>query len=115
VLLDFHPSHESGRATQHGHTQTELRGKPTDIERRVSIVPFEKVQGLLPFGRSPLLEVSPVQCAQSRYFIATSRISYSKQDMPVETQGIIPISPQKVSCSVLVPLPFVKQMRSKNP
>jgi hypothetical protein len=34
-LLDFHPSHESGRATQHGHTQTELRGKPIDIERRV--------------------------------------------------------------------------------
>jgi hypothetical protein len=33
ALLDFHPSHESGRATQHGHTQTKLRGKPTDIER----------------------------------------------------------------------------------
>jgi hypothetical protein len=35
ALLDFHPSHESGRATQHGHTQTKLRGKLNDIERRV--------------------------------------------------------------------------------
>jgi hypothetical protein len=32
VLLDFHPSHESDRVTQHGHTQTKLRGKPTDRE-----------------------------------------------------------------------------------
>jgi hypothetical protein len=34
ALLDFHPSHESGRTTQHGHTQTEIRGKPIDIERQ---------------------------------------------------------------------------------
>jgi hypothetical protein len=27
--------HKSGRATQHGHTQTKLRGKPIDVERRV--------------------------------------------------------------------------------
>jgi hypothetical protein len=35
ALLDFHLSHESCRATQRGHTQTKLRGKPTDIERRI--------------------------------------------------------------------------------
>jgi hypothetical protein len=35
---------------------------------------FEKVQDRLPFTRSPLLQISPVQCAQSRYFIATPRI-----------------------------------------
>jgi hypothetical protein len=27
--------HESGRATQHGHTRTKLIGKPADIERWV--------------------------------------------------------------------------------
>jgi hypothetical protein len=31
----FHPSHESGRTTQHGHTKTMLRGEPIDTERRV--------------------------------------------------------------------------------
>jgi hypothetical protein len=35
ALLNFHPSHESSRATRHYHTQTKLRGKPTDVERRV--------------------------------------------------------------------------------
>jgi hypothetical protein len=35
ALLDFHSSHKSGRATQHGHIQTKLRDKPTDIERKV--------------------------------------------------------------------------------
>jgi hypothetical protein len=32
ALLEFLPSHISGRATQHGHTQTKFIGKPTDIE-----------------------------------------------------------------------------------
>jgi hypothetical protein len=67
--LDFHTSHKSGRATQHGHTQAKLRGKPTDKERWSSLVWFEKVQGRLPFTCSPLLQVSPVQCTQSCYFI----------------------------------------------
>jgi hypothetical protein len=35
ALLNFHPSHESGRATHHGLNQTKLRGKPTDIDIRV--------------------------------------------------------------------------------
>jgi hypothetical protein len=35
ALLDFHPSRESGRAAQHGHTETKLRGKPTNTERQV--------------------------------------------------------------------------------
>jgi hypothetical protein len=35
ALLDFHPSHRPGGATQHGHIQTKLRGKPTDTERLV--------------------------------------------------------------------------------
>jgi hypothetical protein len=35
VLLNFHPSHESNRTAQHGHTQTKVRGKLTDTERRV--------------------------------------------------------------------------------
>jgi hypothetical protein len=38
-----------------------------------SLVRFEKVQGRLPFTRSSLLQVSPVQCVQSRYFIVTPR------------------------------------------
>jgi hypothetical protein len=32
--LNSLPSHESGRTTQHGHTQTNLRSKPTDTETR---------------------------------------------------------------------------------
>jgi hypothetical protein len=43
ALLDFHPVHESGRATQCGHTQTKLRGKTNDIDES-SLVRFEKVQ-----------------------------------------------------------------------
>jgi hypothetical protein len=35
ALLDFQPSLETGKTTQHGHTQATLRGKPTYIERRV--------------------------------------------------------------------------------
>jgi hypothetical protein len=41
TLLDLHGSHKSGRTTQHGHTQTKLRGKPTDIERQASPVLFD--------------------------------------------------------------------------
>jgi hypothetical protein len=33
VLLDFQPSYESGRTTQHGHTKTKLRGEPTGIKK----------------------------------------------------------------------------------
>jgi hypothetical protein len=33
ALLNFHPSHESSRETQHRHTQTKLKGKPTDTEK----------------------------------------------------------------------------------
>jgi hypothetical protein len=36
-----------------------------------SLVRFENFQGRLLFTRSPLQQVSPVQCVQSRYFIAT--------------------------------------------
>jgi hypothetical protein len=35
ALLDFRHSHESESTTQHGHTQTRLRGKPTDSEGRI--------------------------------------------------------------------------------
>jgi hypothetical protein len=41
-LLDFLPSHESGRATQHGHTQTKLKANQLTDESR--LVQFEKVQ-----------------------------------------------------------------------
>jgi hypothetical protein len=38
-----------------------------------SLIRFEKLQGRLPITRSPLLQVSTVQCTQSRYFIAAPR------------------------------------------
>jgi hypothetical protein len=41
VWLYFHPSHNSGRATQNGHTQTKLRGKPTDVESPVQSSPIQ--------------------------------------------------------------------------
>jgi hypothetical protein len=75
ALLDFYPSHESGRATQHGHTQIKFRGKPADsIERWIQSCLIWEGSRLITFNCSPLLQVSLVQCAQPRCFVATPRI-----------------------------------------
>jgi hypothetical protein len=77
ALLNFRPSHESGIATQHGHTQTKLRGKPTDIERRVQSWPIWESSRSITFHSFPTPKVSPVQCAQSPYFIDTPRMVHT--------------------------------------
>jgi hypothetical protein len=46
-----------------------------------SLLRFMKLQGRLPFSRPPLLQVSPVECAQSRYLIATPRTSRRQHDV----------------------------------
>jgi hypothetical protein len=59
--------------------QSSEANKPSQRDES-SLVRFEKFQGRLPFTRSPLLQVSPVQCAQSRYFIATPFMSFSREN-----------------------------------
>jgi hypothetical protein len=73
ALLDFLPSHESVR-TEHIHTQTKPRGKLTDVERRVQFCSILEASRSLPSTRSPVLRVTPVECAQFRYLTAASLI-----------------------------------------
>jgi hypothetical protein len=87
ALLDFHPNHESWRATQHGHTQTKLKGKPTYTDES-SLVLFEKLQIRLPITRSPLLQVSTVECAQSRCFIAAPRTPRKSLKRQAQETGV---------------------------
>jgi hypothetical protein len=53
ALLHFHPSHNSGRATQHGHNQTKLRGKPTDIEGQIQYCSIQEGSRSITFHSLP--------------------------------------------------------------
>jgi hypothetical protein len=51
--VSFHLGHESSRATQHSHTHTKLRGKPTDIETRVQVCSILEASRSIKFHSLP--------------------------------------------------------------
>jgi hypothetical protein len=54
VLLEFHPNHESGRTTQHGHTQANLRDEPAVIEKRVQSFSIRDASRPITFHSLPI-------------------------------------------------------------
>jgi hypothetical protein len=44
VLLNFHPSHESGGTTQHGHIQTKPEANQLIQRDKTSLISFQKLQ-----------------------------------------------------------------------
>jgi hypothetical protein len=75
ALPDFHPSHKSDRTTQHGHTQTKVvRGKPTDMDRRVQSCSIRETLGLITFHSLPTPTSFPGRVRAIPLFY--SRISY---------------------------------------
>jgi hypothetical protein len=76
ALLDFHPSHESGRATQHGHTQTKLRGKQANTERRVQSCSIREASRSITYYSLPIS--TSFHCRVNAIPLFYSRTSYTK-------------------------------------
>jgi hypothetical protein len=71
VPLDFHPGHEPGRATRHGRTQTQLRGRLSDDESR--LVRFQ-VSTAVTMKNSVFWNVTPCGSCKSRRFGGACRL-----------------------------------------